>query len=121
MRAVVDPGGQTVSANDRLYLTQAVPSLLMWGDQDDIIPVDTPTRLTPGCRGSRLEIFEGAGHFLHVEAPERFVSVLTDFIETTEPATPDFEEFRELVRTGAHRAEAPAAAEPTPSPAVVIA
>jgi hypothetical protein len=36
--------------------------------------------------GSRLEIFSGAGHFPHVEAPERFVDVLTDFVETTVPA-----------------------------------
>jgi len=121
MRAVVDPGGQTVSANDRLYLAGAVPSLLMWGDQDDIIPVEHAHAAHARMPGSRLEIFEGAGHFLHVEAPDRFVSVLTDFIETTEPASPDFEEFRERVRAGAHRPEAPAEAEPTLSPAEVIA
>jgi pimeloyl-ACP methyl ester carboxylesterase len=33
--------------------------------------------------GSRLEIFEGVGHYPHCEAPERFVEVLCDFIEAT--------------------------------------
>jgi hypothetical protein len=50
--------------------------------------------------GSRLEIFEGAGHFLHVEQPDRFVEVLRDFIATTEPAISDFDSFRDLVRAG---------------------
>lgn len=36
--------------------------------------------------GSRLEIFEGVGHYPHCEAPERFVEVLVDFIASTEPA-----------------------------------
>ena len=36
--------------------------------------------------GSRLEIIEGAGHFPHVETPKKFLDVLIDFLETTEPA-----------------------------------
>ena len=39
LRAVIDPGGQTVSARDRLYLAAAVPTLIAWGDRDDIIPI----------------------------------------------------------------------------------
>src|SRR5207342_851879 len=39
LRAVVDPGGQVVSAMDRLYLAAALPTLIVWGDRDDIIPV----------------------------------------------------------------------------------
>ena len=36
--------------------------------------------------GSRLEIFEGVGHFPHAEDPARFTRVLLDFLATTEPA-----------------------------------
>jgi hypothetical protein len=36
--------------------------------------------------GSRLEIFEGVGHYPHCEAPERFVATLVDFIGSTAPA-----------------------------------
>lgn len=100
MRAVIDPGGQTVSANDRLYLTGSVPSLLVWGDQDDIIPVEHAHAAHARMPGSRLEIFEGAGHFLHVEEPARFAAVLRDFIEKTEPASNDVSSFRERLRTG---------------------
>jgi len=40
LRAVVDPGGQAVSAIDRLYLAEVMPTLILWGDADPIIPVD---------------------------------------------------------------------------------
>ncbi|MGH2950801.1 MAG: alpha/beta hydrolase, partial [Solirubrobacterales bacterium] len=32
MRAVIDAGGQRVSAQDRLYLAEAIPSLIIWGE-----------------------------------------------------------------------------------------
>lgn len=104
LRAVIDPGGQTVSARDRLYLADAVPTLIVWGDRDDIIPVEHAHRAHELMPGSRLEIFEGAGHFLHVEEPVRFAELLADFVETTEPGRGDTEAYRELLR--AHAAEA---------------
>jgi pimeloyl-ACP methyl ester carboxylesterase len=97
LRAVVGPGGQTVSAADRLYLTAAVPTLILWGDQDDIIPVEHAYAAHEHMPGSRLEIFEGAGHFLHLEQPAKFVEILTDFIEGTEPGRGDLESYRELL------------------------
>ena len=73
MRSVIDPGGQTVSAMDRLYLAAAVPTLIVWGEDDTIIPVSHAHAAHEVIEGSRLEIIEGVGHFPHVEAPERFV------------------------------------------------
>ena len=99
LRAVVDPGGQVVSAKDRLYLTVGMPTLIVWGDADHIIPVAHAYAAHEATPGSRLEIFEGVGHFPHAEEPLRFAAVLTDFIETTKPALLGRQEFRELVRT----------------------
>ncbi len=101
VRAVIDPGGQTVSARDRLYLAAAVPTMIVWGDRDDIIPVAHAHATHRLLRKSRLEIFEGAGHFLHVEHPRRFAEVLRDFIESTEPAQRDVGTFREMLLTRA--------------------
>jgi pimeloyl-ACP methyl ester carboxylesterase len=86
LRSVVDVSGQTVSARDRLYLTALMPTLIMWGDNDPIIPVDHGREAHDEMPGSRLVIFEGVGHFPHVEVPEQFVAALTDFIDSTEPA-----------------------------------
>ena len=99
LRAVVDPGGQVVSAKDRLYLTVGMPTLIVWGDTDHIIPVAHAYAAHDAIPGSRLEIFEGVGHFPHAEEPVRFAAVLTDFIETTKPALLGRQEFCELVRT----------------------
>jgi pimeloyl-ACP methyl ester carboxylesterase len=86
LRAVVDPRGQAVSAANRLHLAGEVPTLIVWGDADRIIPVDHAHAAHALIPESRLEIFQGIGHYPHCEAPERFVQVLTDFIETTVPA-----------------------------------
>lgn len=99
LRAVVDPSGQAVSAKNRLYLAARMPTLIVWGDEDRIIPVAHAYAAHDAIPGSRLEVFEGVGHFPHVEDPLRFAAVLTDFIETTEPALLEPQDFREFVRT----------------------
>ena len=101
MRAVIDPGGQSVSARDRLYLAAHMPTLVVWGARDKIIPVTHAFDAHAIIPNSRLEVLEGVGHFPHVEDPDRFVAILTDFMRTTEPsaATPD--QLRELLRRGA--------------------
>lgn len=86
LRAVVDRGGQAVSASNRLHLAAEVPTLIVWGDVDPIIPVAHAHAAHASIPSSRLEIFEGVGHYPHCESPERFVEVLSDFIETTVPA-----------------------------------
>jgi pimeloyl-ACP methyl ester carboxylesterase len=97
LRAVIDPGGQTASAKDRLYLAAAVPTLIVWGDRDDIIPVEHAYAAHELMPGSRLEIFERAGHFLHAEQPTRFAEVLAEFIAGTAPARRDLGSYRELL------------------------
>jgi pimeloyl-ACP methyl ester carboxylesterase len=100
VRAVIDPGGQTVSARDRLYLAAGLPTLIAWGDRDEIIPVEHAHAAHELLPGSRLEIFEGAGHFLHVEEPARFAELLADFVAGTEPAQASLESYRERLRAG---------------------
>jgi pimeloyl-ACP methyl ester carboxylesterase len=86
IKSVIDPGGQTVSAMDRLYLASPMPTLIIWGDRDDIIPVSHAYAAHETMPGSRLVIIEGVGHFPQIEAPEQFVDALLDFIDSTEPA-----------------------------------
>ncbi|HEY1740399.1 MAG TPA: alpha/beta fold hydrolase [Acidimicrobiia bacterium] len=86
LRSVVDPAGQRVSARDRLYLAAMLPTLIVWGDHDKIIPVAQAYATHDALPHSRLEIFPGAGHYPHAEAPQRFVEVLCDFMRSTAPA-----------------------------------
>ena len=100
LRSVVDRSGQRVSATDRLYLTSGLPTLIVWGDRDEIIPVHQGHATHAAMPRSRLEIFEGVGHFPHVERPERFVEVLVDFMETTAPAGVTPARWRDLMLAG---------------------
>jgi pimeloyl-ACP methyl ester carboxylesterase len=98
LRAVIDARGQAVSAADRLYLASHVPTLIVWGDRDAIIPASHGHAAHAAIAGSRLEIFTGAGHFPHCEAPARFADCLVDFIDSTQPACLSEGHRRELLQ-----------------------
>jgi pimeloyl-ACP methyl ester carboxylesterase len=95
LRSVVDVAGQRVSAADRLYLASEVPTLIVWGDHDRIIPVAQGRATHDAIPGSRLEIFEGAGHFPHCERPDHFARVVADFMDTTTPSTGSAAQWRD--------------------------
>jgi pimeloyl-ACP methyl ester carboxylesterase len=97
VRSVIDPLGQRVSALDRLYLAAEIPTLIIWGTDDRVIPADhgyTAHQLMPG---SRLAVVEGAGHFLPFEAPTEFLDALLPFLRETKPAHPTEERFHEML------------------------
>jgi pimeloyl-ACP methyl ester carboxylesterase len=96
-RAVIDVGGQRVDATDKLYLAKAVPTLILWGDRDPIIPARHGIRAHELMPGSRLRIFEGAGHFPHHDDPTGFAAAITEFVDTTQPSEPDEDRLRRLV------------------------
>jgi pimeloyl-ACP methyl ester carboxylesterase len=100
LRASIDPSGQRVRATDRLYLATQLPVLIVWGEHDRIIPVAHGSRAHELVPGSRFEVFEHAGHFPQLDEPDRFVTTLEDWIATTEPAEPDDERFRAVLRSG---------------------
>jgi pimeloyl-ACP methyl ester carboxylesterase len=100
LRTIVDPMGQRVNARDRLYLAENIPFMLVWGERDSIIPVEHGRSAHELVPSSRLEIFEEAGHFPHLDEPQRFLDVLIDFIDSTEPADVDPEDWRKMLKTG---------------------
>jgi pimeloyl-ACP methyl ester carboxylesterase len=110
LRAIVDLRGQRVDATDRLYLAEAIPFLIVWGERDPIIPADHGRTAHRLVAGSRLEVFPTAGHFPHLDDPLRFVRVLGDFINTTQPAQVDAVRWGKVLRDGG-RKPAPARAK----------
>jgi pimeloyl-ACP methyl ester carboxylesterase len=94
VREVIDLAGQRVSATDKLYLAAAIPTLIVWGDKDGIIPMSHGQAAHQAIPGSRLEILEGSGHFLPLQDPARLAAVVGDFIASTPPATADSVAFR---------------------------
>ena len=87
LRSVVDYRGQAVSALNRLHLTSQLPTMAIWGDKDQIIPLDHAYAAQAARPGSRLEVLAGVGHFPHVERPTDVVDLIDDFITTTTEMT----------------------------------
>jgi pimeloyl-ACP methyl ester carboxylesterase len=101
VRTVIDIRGQRVSATNRLYLAAELPTLIIWGEHDPLIPVAHAYSAHESIAGSRLEVFANAGHFPHRDNPQRFVQVLVDFMQSSAPAHADEQTWRERLRTGA--------------------
>jgi pimeloyl-ACP methyl ester carboxylesterase len=100
LRAVIDPGGQRISGHDRLYLAAHLPTLLVWGDRDPIIPAAHGLAAQAAMPGSELELFAGSGHFPHLHDPTRFVELMRDFVAANVAAELDPESLRERLRSG---------------------
>ena len=96
LRAVVGINGQFVSAYDRLYLTSALPVLIIWGQEDSVIPVAHAEAAHQALPGSSLEVLHGVGHLPQLEDPKRFTAVLNHFLAENGPAKFDLKAWRAL-------------------------
>ena len=108
LRASIDWHGQVITMLDRAYLVKDVPTLLIWGSKDAIIPVGHGYDAHRAMPGSRLEVFEDAAHFPHHTDPARFLRVLRDFLATTAPVDYTPEKWRDILRAGRPEPEAAA-------------
>jgi non-heme chloroperoxidase len=61
-----------------------VPTLVAWGDADRFVPATDTHRLLREIPDARLARFEGVGHALHWEQPQRFARVLMQFVASLE-------------------------------------
>ncbi|HUR76224.1 MAG TPA: alpha/beta hydrolase [Sporichthya sp.] len=104
-RNIIDMTGQRVSGLDKLYLSAGVPTVIVWGGRDGIIPA-AHGRDAAAMLGCRFELFEQAGHFPHCDEPARFTDLLLRFVDSTEPADLDPEAY--AARLAAHAATLPA-------------
>lgn len=99
IRGVLDWSGQRLDGTNRLYLLADVPVLLVGGSDDSYIPTRHTVDAHLALPGSRLEVFEGAGHFPHTSHPRLFADTLLDFMATTRPARADRVSLRRQLRT----------------------
>jgi pimeloyl-ACP methyl ester carboxylesterase len=98
LRAVIDTNGQRIDVGDRHYLAEDIPTLIIWGERDPMIPLHHGQNAHQAIPGSRLEVFEGVRHLPQLEAPEQFITALERFIAENEPAQFDSEQWRGRLR-----------------------
>ncbi len=85
LRSVIDVHGQRVSATDRLYLLETMPTLIVWGERDHTIPLSHGRRAHEAIPHSFFRTLPAAAHFPHLEDPEGLARVLREFIQQTRP------------------------------------
>jgi pimeloyl-ACP methyl ester carboxylesterase len=85
LRAVIDARGQRVSATDRLYLLEALPTMIVWGERDNTIPLAHGREAHEAIPHSSFRTLARAAHFPHLEDPEGLAELLREFIGATLP------------------------------------
>lgn len=63
-----------------LHRASDIPTLLVWGDKDRIVPLSAGQAYKDAIRGSQLTVIEGSGHRPEIEAPDEFPSIVLDFL-----------------------------------------
>ena len=86
LRSVIDVRGQRVSATDRLYLLEAIPMLIVWGERDHTIPLEHGRAAHRAMPHSHFRTLPRAAHFPNLEDPDGLAAALLEFIAATEPA-----------------------------------
>jgi pimeloyl-ACP methyl ester carboxylesterase len=97
LRAVVDYRGQAVSSRDRMYLAAAIPTLMIWGARDPVLPVDHARAVCDELPGVGLHVVADAGHMPHLSCPSGFADAVNTFVATTRPAVHDADLWRSLI------------------------
>ena len=98
LRSVIDVRGQRVSAVDRLYLLTDFPTLIVWGERDNTIPLKHGRAAHEAIPGSSFQTLPKAAHFPHLDDPAGLADVLGDFMAATEPGRIDDSDWADLLR-----------------------
>ena len=57
-----------------------MPTLIVWGVEDRLLPYSQAKEAVDLVRDGSLELISNCGHLPHVERPERFVAALREFL-----------------------------------------
>jgi pimeloyl-ACP methyl ester carboxylesterase len=70
----------------RRYLNRiGLPTLILWGAKDAIVPSDHGRAYQEGIQRSELVLLDNVAHLPHVEAPEACARIMADFLRRTVP------------------------------------
>lgn len=98
LRAIIDWRGQIVTMNDRAYLTEFIPTMVVWGRDDTVIPVQHAYDAERALPHATVKVFDEAGHFPHADQPELFTDTLLNFLADTSPARFDARRWNRVLK-----------------------
>ncbi len=76
----VAPGG--IDANVKALRKVSVPTLIVWGENDQIIPLEESVALTAAIPDSRRVVLRGASHPCYLDSPDEFHRELIAFADS---------------------------------------
>ena len=79
-KALASRLGQRVSGDEARIKNVKVPTLILWGGADHLIPLDNAKRFAADIAGSKLVVFDGLGHVPQEEDAQATVRALRSFI-----------------------------------------
>ena len=56
------------------------PTLVVWGAQDEIVPLDCGEQYAEAIPGARLQVIDNCGHLAHFERPEALAQIVKEFV-----------------------------------------
>jgi pimeloyl-ACP methyl ester carboxylesterase len=80
LRCVVDRRGQKVCALDRLGVLADLPTQIIFGASDAVIPVAHAYAAHQRLPSSRLHVLPGVGHSPQVDSPDVVVELIDEFV-----------------------------------------
>jgi pimeloyl-ACP methyl ester carboxylesterase len=107
LRAVIDIRGQHVSAVDRLYLLGELPTLIVWGERDNTIPLEHGRAAHELIPNSRFVTLSKAAHFPNLEDPDGLAAALLEWLDQTEPGLIEDSEWGKIVGARSPRRQRP--------------
>lgn len=69
------------SVRDRIHAI-TVPTLVVWGADDELVPLEQGRAYAAGIPGAKLTIFPECGHAPSIEKPKEFLAAALPFIDT---------------------------------------
>lgn len=73
-------GFATPQFDDTKLSSLRMPTLVVWGRQDELLPLAMGEKLHDGIAGSKLVVFEQCGHVPQIEKPAEFNRALLEFL-----------------------------------------
>ncbi|HKV37571.1 MAG TPA: alpha/beta hydrolase [Blastocatellia bacterium] len=74
-----NPPGHNPKLAGRLHRVKS-PTLIVWGDDDKLIPAEYAEAYQKGIKDSRVEILKDCGHLLMFECEDAFVKAVSGFL-----------------------------------------
>ena len=82
LRAVLGPQEVSLTSDPANYQKLTMPTLILWGDSDTVIPLKEGKYLQSLLPDAELVLMEGVNHIPHLEDQERFIQVVLGFLDS---------------------------------------